>query len=117
MEIIYKKLKVFDTHVEKEFRFNNKNKSIVSIWLKLTQENEFGHSQLLAEDLYTDKNLNKKECKELIDKAINNFYERIIHNYENINKLFINISYKPENNLKDFIDYKDKKFVFRIDER
>jgi hypothetical protein len=117
MEVKYQKLKVFDTHVEKEFRLNNKNKAIVSIWLKLTQENEFGHSQLLAEDLYTDKNLNKKEYKELIDKAIDNFYERIIHNYENINKLFINIGYAPEYDLKSFLYHKDKKFSIRIDER
>ena len=104
-------------YVEKEFCFNNKNKQIVSVWLKLTKENEFGHSELLAEDLHTDKKLNKKESKEFVKKVIDNFYERIIHNYVNINKLFINIRYAPEKNLKDFVNSKDKKFTCRVDER
>ncbi|CAG8701365.1 500_t:CDS:1, partial [Scutellospora calospora] len=86
MKVIYQKIKVFDTYVEKEFRFNNKNKQIISIWLSLTEEKnkEFGHSKLLEEDMKTDKILNKKESKEFIEKAIDNFYRRIINNYMNI---------------------------------
>ncbi|CAG8524084.1 8499_t:CDS:1, partial [Scutellospora calospora] len=63
MEVIYQKLKIYDTHVEKEFRFNNKNTQIVSVWLNLTEdkEKEFRHSKLLEEDLHTDKILNKNE--------------------------------------------------------
>ncbi|CAG8675153.1 318_t:CDS:1, partial [Scutellospora calospora] len=66
MKIIYQKIKVFDTHIEKEFCFNNNNKQIVSIWLTLTEDKdkEFGHSKLLEEDIKTDKILNKKESKE-----------------------------------------------------
>ncbi|CAG8440807.1 11349_t:CDS:2 [Scutellospora calospora] len=71
MEVIYQKLKVFDTHVEKEFWFKNKNIQIVSIWLNLTEDKnkEFGHSKLLEEDLHTDKILNKKESKEFVEKT------------------------------------------------
>jgi hypothetical protein len=117
MKVIHQKLKVFDTHVEKEFRFDNNNKKIITIWLKLTEENEFGHSILLAKDLCTDKNLNKEESKELVEKAIDNFYRRVIHNYTDINKLFINIGYAPECNLKNFMNRKEKKFMYRIEER
>ena len=63
MEVIYQKIKVYDTHVEKEFRFKNNHKKIVSIWLTLTEDNEFGHSKLLEDDLHTDKKLNKEENK------------------------------------------------------
>ena len=116
MEIKYQKLKVYDTYVEKEFRFNNKNKQVVSIWLKLTEDQEFGHSKLLEEDLKTDKILNKKESKEFVENAIDNFYKRIIHNYTSIDKLFINISYKPEKDLKNFVNRKEKKFSCRVEE-
>ena len=108
---------MYDTHVEKEFRFNNKNKQVVSIWLKLTEDQEFGHSKLLEEDLKTDKILNKKESKEFVENAIDNFYKRIIHNYTSIDKLFINIGYKPEEDLKNFVNRKEKKFLCRVDER
>ena len=117
MEVIYQKLKVYDTHMEKEFCFNNKHKKIVSIQLTLTENNEFGHSKLLEEDLLTDKILNKKESKVFVEKAIDNFYRRIIHNYNNINKLFINISYRPEKDLKNFVNRKEKKFLCRVEER
>ena len=117
MKVIYQKLKVFDTHVEKEFRFDNNHKKIITIWLKLTKDNEYGHSILLAEDLNTDRNLNKEESKILVENAIDNFYQRIIHNYIDINKLFINIGYTPESNLKNFVNHKEKKFLCRVEER
>ena len=115
MNVTYQKLKVYDTHVEKEFCFKSKNKEVVKLWIKLTEDKEYEHSKLLAEDLDKDNKIeNKNNDKEIIDNAIDNLYEKIICNYPNIYKLFINVGYAPERNLNNFLNCKAKKFSCRI---
>ena len=115
MNVTYQKLKVYDTHVEKEFYFKSKNKKVVELWIKLTEDKEYEHSKLLAEDLDKDNKIeNKNNNKKIIDNAIDNLCEKIICDYPNIYKLFINIGYALERNLNDFLNCKTKKFSCRI---
>src|SRR5437868_6875152 len=115
MNITYKKLKVYDTHIEKEFRFKSKNKKVVELWIKLTEDKEYEHSKLLAEDLDKDNKIeNKNNNKEIIDNEIDNLYKKIIPDYPNIYKLSINVRYAPEHNLNNFLNCKTKKFSCRI---
>ena len=114
MEPNYSKFSDLQYCACKEWRFKTKSKKHVEIWLthKEVNEEKYKYSELLTILLTSDKTLNIKEAKELLEKAFDDFFSNIKSEFKDIKNLKIYIDYKPQNNIINFINYKEKIFKF-----